>query len=128
MVESRYGFAARCEATALPRRNVLRPIRALPLVRAVPLQAEPLILLRQKGQRPNQGAQPEMRLHPRRGKAVASQPAAKPLPRSGARSSRDLPAFPYFGFAVIMPPLVTTPWKFKACRLSDSSIVKKPIV
>ena len=37
-------------------------------------------------------------------------------------------AFPYFGFAVIMPPLVTTPWTFKACRLPDSSIVKKPIV
>lgn len=34
-----YGFAARCEAAATPRRSAVAIIRALPLVRALPLRS-----------------------------------------------------------------------------------------
>jgi hypothetical protein len=59
----RYGFAARCEATALPRRNEPFPVRAMPLVWALPLSRKSKIIAWLR-LRPSQtveevGAQPE---------------------------------------------------------------------
>jgi len=52
------GFAARCEAMALPRRNVPFQFWAMPFVRALPFQVEPSHADCAGGQRPNQGHSP----------------------------------------------------------------------
>jgi hypothetical protein len=66
--------------------------------------------------------------------SLSPRPRVTPSPRLSISPSRVFrshlitAAFPYFEFAVIMPPLVTTPWTFKAYRFSGNFIVKKPIV
>jgi len=64
------GFAARCEAMALPRRNVPFQFWAMPFVRALPFQVEPSHADCAGGQKTKPGAQPVMRGAFRRGRAI----------------------------------------------------------